>query len=103
MEEFGLKDYFSDLNLSESRLKFRIRSKCVTSCQTHFPSNQIYAMNSFRCVNCPEDFEIDQLSHWHRCRFFKEMFGEIDTNDERSIIQFYRSVIKYRQEQENGQ
>ena len=47
LEEFGLKEYFKNLDLSESRLKFRIRSKCVSTCQTHYPSNKDYALNSF--------------------------------------------------------
>ena len=99
LEECGMKEYFRTLNLSDARLKFRIRSKCVNTCQTHFPSHQGYIMNSFRCNNCSE-FEIDQLSHWHRCKLFKDKFGEIDNNDEKSIIQFYRNVIKFRHEQE---
>ena len=100
LEEFGLKEYFKNLNLSESRLKFRIRSKCVSTCQTHYPSNKDYALNSFRCINCPEEFEIYQLSHWHHCKFFIEKFGEINKDDEKSIIKFYQGVIKFRQEQE---
>ena len=99
LEDFGLKDYFINLNLSDSRLKFRVRSNCVNTCQSHFPSNQVFAMNSFKCINCSE-FEIDQLSHWHRCHFFKDMMEKIDKSDEKSILEFYRSVIKFRQDQE---
>ena len=96
--DFGLKEYFRSLNLSDSRLNFRVRSKCVKTCQSHFTSDLNYAMNSFRCINCSE-FEIDQLSHWHRCHFFKNMFEKINSNDEKSVLQFYRNVIKFRQDQ----
>ena len=98
LEEFGLKEYFLNLNLSDSRMKFRVRSQCVNTCQSHFPSNHGYAMNSFQCINCSE-FEIDQLSHWHRCHFFKDMIEKVNTQDEKSVLQFYRSIIKLRQDQ----
>ena len=101
LEEFGLKDYFLQLSLPNCRMKFRVRSKTVTSCQTHFPSDQTFIKNSFRCTNCNE-FEIDQLSHWHRCNFFKNMREKINSNDEESILEFYRKVIKERQDQQDN-
>ena len=99
LEEFGLKDYFFSLNLSDSRLNFRVRSKCVNTCQSHFPSKSEYVMNSFQCPQCSE-LEIDQLSHWHQCYFFKNMMEKVNTKDEKSVLIFYRSAIKFRQDQE---
>ena len=98
LEEFGLKEYFLRLNLSDSRMKFRVRSQCVNTCQSNFLSNYGYKMNSFQCINCSE-LEIDQLSHWHRCNFFKYMIEKVNTNDEKSVLEFYKSVIKLRQDQ----
>ena len=33
-EDYKIKDYFTEMNLADSRLKFRIRSQCVNTCKT---------------------------------------------------------------------
>ena len=40
-EEFEIKPYFFKLNLAQSRLKFRERSKCMKFCRPHYPSDEL--------------------------------------------------------------
>ena len=39
-EEYGIKEYFSKLNLAEARLKLRVQAKCVKTCKMHCPSDK---------------------------------------------------------------
>ena len=48
-EEYGLKPYFKTLSLSNSRMKFRIRTNSVKSCRLHFPSNPQFIKEMFIC------------------------------------------------------
>ena len=63
VEEFGMKDYFLELNLELSCIKFRSRASTVSTCSTHYPSNPEYMKNMFQCYekNCTE---LDTILHW---------------------------------------
>ena len=51
LEDFKLKDYFSELNLDLSCIKFRSRSLTMTSCATHYPSDEKLIKSGFECKN----------------------------------------------------
>ena len=101
LEEFGLKQYFLSLNLADRRLKFQERNKCMFTRRSHFPSDRDNIRESFQCVGC-ETLEIDQLSHWFTCNSFPNLRKKIKPNDDKSIVELYRSVINQRQNQLNS-
>ena len=69
-EDFGLKPYFQSLTLSDSRIKYRERSKCMKSCRTHFPSDPENIREMFRCVSCND---VDGLDHWKTSTCYKNL------------------------------
>ena len=48
-EEYKIKDYFLHLNLDNARIFFRARAKTVTSCSTHFFSDEANIKSMFEC------------------------------------------------------
>ena len=64
-EEYERKDYFSKLNLAQSRIKFRERSKCMTTCRIDYPSDPGNIKAMFKCFHCDK---VDILSHWRECK-----------------------------------
>ena len=100
VEDFGMKDCFLQMNLSDSRIMFRERCSCLTSCQFQFSSKwEFIIKNKFECPMCQER-EVEQYSHWHTCSFYEEMRKKLKRNDEKSLVEYYRQIIKIRQEQE---
>ena len=92
-EDFGLKEYFKNLNLADSRLKFRERVSCMKSCRMHFPSDPSNRNALFEC-NCGK---LDILSHWKHCPDYAHLTVNVhDWNDDEQVVNFYREVIKIR-------
>ena len=95
-EDFQLKSYFLSLNLADSRLKFRERSKCKKSCRTHFPSDVNNIREMFRCASCNE---IDGLDHWKTSKCYEHLREGKNLDLDADLCEFYRGVIKYREGQ----
>ena len=92
-EVYGLKDYFRNLNLADSRIKFRERVSCMTSCRMHFPSDPANIKALFECT-CGQ---IDNLNHWKHCIDYAHLSEKVlDWNDDVQDVNFYRGVIKSR-------
>ena len=94
LEDFKIKDYFRELNLENARIKFRERSKTMTSCRTHYPSDQDNIKQMSECPN--KCGNIDSLSHWKSCIFYSQFRESIDMNDDKQLCEFYKSVINLR-------
>ena len=95
-EDFELKSYFITLNLADSRLKHRERSKCMKSCRTHFPSDANNIREMFRCSSCNE---IDGLNHWKTSKCYEHLREGKNLDLDAELCEFYRGVIKQREEE----
>ena len=94
-EKFEIKPYFLSLNLADSRMKHRERSKCMKTCRTHFPSDQGNINEMFRCYACNQ---IDGLVHWRTSDCYKHLREGKRLDKDEELCDFYRGVIKLRQE-----
>ena len=94
-EEFGIKDYFLNLNLELSRVKFRARSFTMTSCATHYPNNEQFIKSMFECHH--KCGNVDSLLHWQVCIHYSHL-APANLEDDRQLCQFYLKVIKLRSE-----
>ena len=96
-ENYEFKKYFHELNLADSRIKFRERSSCMKTCRTMFPSDKENIKAMFQCYasSCSE---IDILSHWKYCKVYSEIWKSKNLNLEKDsdLIRFYKEVIKSR-------
>ena len=96
-EEYGLKGYFSNLNLQDSRLKFRERSKCLPTCQTDYPSDKDNIRAAFKCYDCDE---IDSGSlQWQSCSGYEHLKKNRNLESDEDLCGFYRDIIKLRGKQ----
>ena len=69
LEEYGLKLYFKDLTLEDSRIKFRERSSSMTSCRSHYHNIQENFHNNYGCYQC---IETDTLQHWKYSKCYEQ-------------------------------
>ena len=95
LEDFKLKDYFSELNLDLSRIKFRSRSLTMTSCATHYPSDDKFIKSMFEYKNSCGN--IDGLTHWKYRNCFSHLIPQ-NLEDDRQLCQFYKNIIQPRTE-----
>ena len=66
-EDYKLKDYFCNMNLADARMKFRIRSKCVNTVKTMFPSDWGNIKTNHMCPSHQESPILDLPSRWANC------------------------------------
>ena len=106
IEEEGVKEYFSQLTLEESRLKFRDRASCLRTCKRQFSSERFsnHSKNLktlFLCENCPPGSEkVDVPSHWHSCPGLEIFKFQRDLSQDSGLLSFYQDIIDYRLSQE---
>ena len=99
-EEYKLKDYFSQLNLADSRLKFRERSGCLNTCRVAFPSANENIKASFKCFHCPQ---LDTgPNHWVNCSTYREIIKskKLNISVETDLLTYYREIIRMRTNEE---
>ena len=94
-EKWGIKDYFSQLNLTQARIKFRERAKCMNKCKRHYSNDYESIRTKFVCPSCNSD-SVDVLSHWRLCPSY-EMFREFrNLNVDEDLMAYYQDIIAYR-------
>ena len=98
-EDFEIKGYFHDLNLEESRIKFRERSHCMTTCKTNYSNNYEYIKSMFECENCLDEIDNFEL-HWKTCRGLKHLRENKDLSDS-DLVAYYREIISLRTTKNN--
>ena len=97
VEKFELKQYFREMTLAQSRIKFRERTRTMKTCKLHFPSHPQYVREMFCCPE-PNCTEIDSLSHWTVCNKYRHLRDGRNLNEDIQLIEYYRAIIKHREE-----
>ena len=74
-EEYKMKDYFFELDLSRARMKFQERASTVKYCSSHFPSDEFFLKGGFFCPCEDEDEEkkVVSLFHWKNCSLYSKI------------------------------
>ena len=108
-ELYGKKEYFHELNLEQCRDFFRYRSSMISTVRANF--SRKYKRDSLECQSCKHlhnngDLDMnlvrDTQSHLlYQCPAFAKERDKYDITSSKGIIGFFKSVIKYREE--NGQ
>ena len=92
-EQFELKPYIKQLNMSLARDKFRLRSKMTRTVKFNFPSDKKFKADMWRCWHCPS---IDSQAHVRVCPAYHELRHDKDLNNDKDLVLYFRQVIKLR-------
>ena len=95
-EDFGTKEYFSDLSLDLARTKFREVAQCMKTCRSHATSDRDNLPAMHRCFDCSSQ---DTISHWWVCEAYKHLRVNKSKESDRDICEFYQAVIQQRLDQ----
>ena len=94
-EEYEIKEYFFKYDLGRARLKFKERSKCMTTCKTHYPSDKLNLETMFLCPQ-QQCESIDTLLHWRKCLSYSHLRENKDLNNDFDLLSYYQAVISLR-------
>ena len=100
VEEYKQKDYFSQLNLSQARMKFRERSLSLTVCKRHFSSERFskgkYDLKSlFLCEFCDLEM-VENLSHLRCCPGYKIYHFQRDLQVDSDLVAYFQDILQMR-------
>ena len=95
LEDFGLKEYFKNLTLEESGIKFRERSSTMNLCRTHYGNLEEKISKNFQCFHC---LEIDSLWHWKNSDCYGSLRKNRDLTSDKDLVSFYIDIIELRKD-----
>ena len=92
VEETGIKKYFFNLDLAGSRMKFKERSNCVSTCKDSYRSQ---SLTSMFCDFCTSK-SICNLSHWRICSGYSRFRISRDLSLDSHLVAYLRDIIEFR-------
>ena len=93
-EEFGLKEYFTKLNLPDARIKFALRTKITRTVQTNYKGDKKFAANKWMCRDCQTE---DTQDHIVRCPTYQHLRKDKNLSDDKDLVNYFRKVIDIRE------
>ena len=94
-EKFELKPYFKQLNLSQARMKFSLRSLMVKTVKLNYPSDPKYSHDLWTCWHCPQ---MDSQIHILTCDGYRDLRQDKNLEQDKDLINFYQQVLKRRED-----
>ena len=93
LENFELKPYFLNLQLSAARDKFRLRSQTTRTVKMNFFNNKKFSADLWRCWHCPS---MDSQSHIRVCPAYQKFREGRDLDNDLDLVNFFQQIIKLR-------
>ena len=97
-EEYKMKDYFFELDLARSRMKFQERASTVKYCSSHYPSDEIFLKGGFFCP-CEDDDDkkkVISLFHWKNCSLYSKNRESKMLSSDFDLMSYYREIVSIR-------
>ena len=95
-ENFGLKQYFKDLTVTEARIKFRIKTKMIHA-KLNFQNDRRNSRLNWICESCDNSC-IETQSHIMWCEAYSHLRDGLDMKSDRDIVKYFAQVATIRQE-----
>ena len=93
-ETFEIKEYFSKLNLTESRAIFKHRSKMMQFTKMNYSNDPTYRKELWQCNSCQTN--IDTQSHILWCPAYAKLRENKDINNNKDLSNYLLEVLKIR-------
>ena len=94
LENFKLKTYISEMNVTDARTLFRVRSQ-TTDVQMNQRSNKAHARNLLKCSECGN---IDTQSHILWCPFHAHLREGKSLDSDSDLVEYMRKVFVIRED-----
>ena len=102
-EKFERQSYLTNLNISEARLRFKLKAKMTPTIQMNFPSDAEFASNLWTCSGCTDNAMGDKVvgsrdtqQHVMVCPGYADYRENKNLDDDRQLVTYFQQVIKHR-------
>ena len=93
-EEFGRQPYIQQLDLANTRTKFKFRTKMTQHVKMNFSSSTLYTEDLWRCDSCRN--MIDTQSHVLWCESYSGLREGKDLEKDEDLCAYLQEVFKIR-------
>ena len=90
-EEFGLKDFFKTLTLSQGRTKFSILTNMIPA-KMNYMSDPAFSKALYEC-DCKEGL-LSSTRHFKFCKKFDFLRLNIDWTNDQQVIEYFQQALK---------
>ena len=93
-----MKDYFKELNVNDSRVRFKIASEMLPSIKMNFQSDKKFTADCWTCDGCRDGFtdNRDSQNHVIFCEAYEEFRIGKDLSKDQDLVDYFKSVIEHR-------
>ena len=97
-ETFKMKGYFKELNVNDSRVRFKIASEMLPSIKMNFQSDKKFTADCWTCDGCSDGLtdKRDSQNHVLYCEAYEEFRIGKDLSKDQDLVDFFKSVIEHR-------
>ena len=92
-DDFTRKEYLSNLNVSDARIKFRLSSNMLQTVKMNFQSDPSYRDSLWSCNDCGK---IDTQQHLLYCEGYKIYRQGKDLDNDADLVRYVKSILQHR-------
>ena len=98
-EDFGVKDYIKKLNVSEARLRFRVKLQLVPGIKFSYKNTEKYKADMWSCPVCQMTgaYSLDSMSHTMWCPGLADFRKDRDMRLDKDIVLYMKDVLGLRE------
>ena len=106
-EKFEVQPYLKTMNLSQARMRFKLKTGMTPTVQMNFPSSEEFANQLWTCVGCTTtssdtDRQVegrrDTQAHIMVCPGYTEFRQNLDLENDKDLVTYFGRVVKKRLE-----
>ena len=92
-DDFTRKEYLSNLNVSDARIKFRLSSNMLQTVKMNFQSDPSFRDSLWSCNDCGK---IDTQQHLLYCEGYKIYRQGKDLDNDADLVRYVKSILQHR-------
>ena len=98
-ELFETKNYTQNMNVTNARIKFRMRVQLVPGIKYSYKNTQKYKDELWSCPVCEltGDYSLDSLPHTFWCPGLTKLRENRDLNIDEDVVSYMKDVLRLRE------
>ena len=111
-EKFQVQPYMKNMNISQARMRFKLKTGMTPTVQMNFPSSEEFANQLWTCVSCSTtgagiDSQVegrrDTQAHIMVCPGYSEYRQNLDLENDKDLVTYFGRVVKKRLESDDNE
>ena len=97
-ENFEMKSYFKTLNVTDSRIRFKLATQMLPTIKMNFQSDMKFTADCWVCDSCRDgqNDKRDSQNHVMICKAYESFRVGKDLSKDKDLVDFFKSVVEHR-------